>query len=95
MYAFDDMTFADINPRIIAMGFPSENMEAVYRNPLSEVYRYPFLSFIFLSLDSSNSSIKTIIRFIICVKNAHMITLSFIIELQSFLLKIIILLNSI
>lgn len=22
------------------MGFPSENMEAVYRNPLSEVYRY-------------------------------------------------------
>lgn len=30
----------DITERIIAMGFPSEGREGVYRNPMSEVQRY-------------------------------------------------------
>jgi len=32
--------FLDITERIIAMGFPSESIEGVYRNPMSEVVRY-------------------------------------------------------
>lgn len=30
----------DITPRVIAMGFPSENLEGIFRNPMSEVTRY-------------------------------------------------------
>jgi hypothetical protein len=39
-----EITFAahdpDITPRIIAMGYPSQNAEAMYRNPVSEVARF-------------------------------------------------------
>jgi phosphatidylinositol-3,4,5-trisphosphate 3-phosphatase/dual-specificity protein phosphatase PTEN len=34
------MTPIDVTPRIIAMGFPSESVEATYRNPMKEVLRY-------------------------------------------------------
>jgi hypothetical protein len=30
----------DITPQIIAMGFPSESVEATYRNPMKDVLRY-------------------------------------------------------
>lgn len=30
----------DICDRIIAMGFPSEKLEGIYRNPFTEVKRY-------------------------------------------------------
>jgi hypothetical protein len=31
---------ADISDQIIAMGYPSESMEAVYRNPFEKVFRF-------------------------------------------------------
>jgi phosphatidylinositol-3,4,5-trisphosphate 3-phosphatase and dual-specificity protein phosphatase PTEN len=33
-------TMIDICDRIIAMGFPSEKLEGIYRNPMAEVKRY-------------------------------------------------------
>jgi len=34
-----DLSYMGINNRIVAMGFPSESMEAAYRNPMKEVIR--------------------------------------------------------
>lgn len=31
---------SDVTDRIIAMGYPSEGIEAAYRNPMSEVKRF-------------------------------------------------------
>jgi hypothetical protein len=34
------VNFADITPRIVAMGFPSSGSEGIYRNPIGEVQKY-------------------------------------------------------
>src|SRR5688500_7743720 len=81
-----DLDLSYVNDRLIAMGFPSENVEGVFRNPFREVVRYLFS--IFRSIMSHlqlNDDIpdfwsrctKIIIRYTICVVREAMMSPSF------------------
>lgn len=37
---YDDWLFEDITDRIVAMGFPSESLEGLYRNNMKDVQKY-------------------------------------------------------
>jgi hypothetical protein len=42
-FCFSHRLAADITDKIVAMGYPAQKMEALYRNPMPEVQRYDFV----------------------------------------------------
>lgn len=74
---------SDVTPNIIAMGFPSESMEATYRNPMKEVLRFAFhslLSSFFLYFNPapgfSIHTTRTITKFTTCKYQNKLMRLS-------------------